>query len=99
MNKGLEHYYAGDETWEAFVALAMPDWGDTGLQRTLLERMGGHLDLAAVIYARFGSGSLAWIDTRVPALHGLTPVACVGTQKRVRRLREALLRMDFGGPV
>jgi hypothetical protein len=98
MNKGLEHFYAGAEAWDAFVALAMPGWAGTGLQRILLERMGGHVDLAAVVHARFGHQSLAWIETRIPALHGLAPAACLGTEDRKNRLRELLLRMDFGGP-
>jgi hypothetical protein len=95
--KQLEDFYGGSEgdaAWREHVALAEDTWVDSPPQLALLEKLKGDKDLASVIYAKLGEDSLAWLETRVPALSGRKPISCLGTKNLVLRLRESLMRMD-----
>lgn len=69
-------------------------WTDSPLQQVLLEKVNNDLSLAIMIFAKVGEGCLAWLHMHVPALSGRKPINCLGSEKLVRRLREALMRMD-----
>lgn len=89
----LEKYYAGDESWEKYVKLYEEDYLDDNAH-TLAKSIGGHLDLAVVIYGKRGlKEGLWWLEQNVPALNNITPIDCLASPKLIRRLRETLMRM------
>jgi hypothetical protein len=45
------------------------------------------------VYYHLRDDALEWLDTRIPALNGETPRACLQTDLRRRRLKEMLMRM------
>lgn len=89
----LEDFYSGDDAWAATVAIARAQWGDSDVHGELLRRVED-VSLAMVIFARMGEGCLEWLDTPVPALSGRKPINCLASEPLVRRLREAVMRMD-----
>jgi len=48
-----------------------------------------------VVYARFGEANLEWVHRKVSALDNLSPLVCLETPELIKRLKEALSRMDF----
>lgn len=61
----------------------------------LVDLATDHTDIAKVLYARLGEESLDWVYRKVPALDGLSPLAYLETPKLIKRLKEALCRMDI----
>lgn len=95
MRKQLEDYYPGDEVWRDSAQIARQQyWTDSPLQREILRQVNGDSDLAGMIYAKVGDGCLEWLHMRVPALAGRKPINCFVSEAHLRRLREALMRMD-----
>lgn len=94
MQKQLEDYYSGDEAWAANVTAATQYWTNSPLQRTLVARVNNDLELAIMIYGKIGDDCLEWLEMRVPALGGRKPINCLKSPRFVRRLREALMRID-----
>jgi hypothetical protein len=91
----LEDFYSGDPAWVMNVDIARQQyWTDSPLQQDLLRRVHDDIGLAIMIYAKVGNGCLEWLNTAVPALSGRKPINCLGAEHLVRRLREALMRMD-----
>ncbi|WMJ75208.1 hypothetical protein RCC89_18865 [Cytophagaceae bacterium ABcell3] len=92
--RGLEQYYSGDKVWDNWVQKAKEDyWKNTDYQKELLSLLDKSFDLAVVIYAKHGKGSICWLSKEVPALENLTPIECLKTKELMLRLRECLLRM------
>ena len=95
MKKGikLEHYFSGDKNWQDFVEIVKPNFkANEKYKEELLSSLDYQLDIAIVVYFRFGDDSLAWIHRKVPALDK-TPVDCLRSPELIKRLKEALLRM------
>jgi uncharacterized protein (DUF2384 family) len=92
--KQLEDYYDGDESWLENVAWARQYWTGSDLQNQLLAKVNNDVDLAVMIYAKIGDDCLEWLETRIPALSSRKPINCLATPKHMRRLREALMRID-----
>jgi hypothetical protein len=95
--KQLEDFYSGDAAWANNVEAARQQYwsgAEPALQQALLRAVGDDLSLAIMIYARLENGCLEWLDTPVPALGGRKPANCLGSEPLLRRLREALMRMD-----
>lgn len=91
--KGLELYYSGDKDWDEMVQMAKEDfWIDSDYQGKLLNTLKNHLDIAMVIYARLGNGSLNWVNQKIPALDNLTPLECLESSDLIKRLKEGLMR-------
>lgn len=97
MNK-LEQYFDsnGSKAWDTLVNLATETyWTDSESQKLLEQSLKNHTDIAKVVYARFGEASLKWVHRKVPALDNLSPLACLETPELIKRLKEALSRMDL----
>jgi hypothetical protein len=93
--KGLEHYYAGDKDWREFVAVFSEEWKGCPFQEELLDAVGGAVDLAIVIYYQCGNeyeDCLEFMESKVPALNGISPKECLKTDWGIKRLRECLMR-------
>lgn len=94
----LEQYFdsSGSKGWEDLVDLATEtSWTYSESQKLLEQTLNNHTDIAKVLYARLGEESLAWVYRKVPALDGLSPLACLETPELIKRLKEALCRMDI----
>ncbi len=97
MNR-LEQYFdsSGSQAWDNLVNWATETyWTNSVSQRLLVKTLKNHSEIAKVIYARLGEDSLNWIQKKVPALDNLTPLACLETPELIKRLKEALCRMDI----
>jgi len=91
----LENFYSGDFIWEQNATTAYKQyWVDSDTQKKLLEKVGGDLMLAAMIYAKTEEGCLIWLETKVPALQNIKPDQCLIDPNRKLRLRETLMRME-----
>jgi hypothetical protein len=88
----LEKYYAGDEAWIDFSG-TFEQFRNKPDVESLARKMGGHLDLACIIYGLVGRGYLNWINTKIPALDNITPFECLNSENLLSRLREMLMRM------
>lgn len=94
----LEQYFdsSGSKGWNDLVDLATEtSWTNSESQKLLEQKLDNHTDIAKVLYARLGEESLDWVYQKVPALDGLSPLACLETPKLIKRLKEALCRMDI----
>ncbi len=94
----LEQYFDnnGSKGWNDLVDLATEtSWTNSESQKLLEQKLDNHTDIAKVLYARLGEESLDWVYRKVPALDGLSPLACLETPKLIKRLKEALCRMDI----
>ncbi|MEN5232469.1 hypothetical protein [Sphingobacterium faecium] len=93
----LEQYFdsSGSKGWNDLVDLAETSWTNSESQKLLEQKLDNHTDIAKVLYARLGEESLDWVYRKVPALDGLSPLACLETPKLIQRLKEALCRMDI----
>ena len=94
----LDQYFDSDgsEAWDTLVNLATKTyWTNSESQKLLEQTLNNHTDIAKVVYARFEEESLKWIHRKVPALDHLSPLACLETPELIKRLKEALCRMDF----
>ena len=89
----LENYYSGDADWKEFSSLFDEQWISSDFQNSLLLKLDNKTDLAKVIYHHFLESSLKWINRKVPALNGLTPLECIQNEDTEMRLRECLMRM------
>jgi hypothetical protein len=89
----LEEHYAGDEAWAAFVEALPDEWDQCTFKEELWLSLQGNVDLAKLIYFQARDTSLAYINKPVPALDGLSPIACLATPTLLRRLRSMLMRM------
>ena len=94
MNKNnLENYYSGDFAWHRFLSLYEDCWNDNSTTTQLITYLKGNVDIAKVIYGKFGESSLSVITQSVPALEGLSIIDCVNDLNHIRRLKECLMRM------
>ncbi len=91
--ENLERYYTGDKNWFAFVKLYDELWENNKEQLELLTQLNNHLDLAKVIYGKFNTNAIKWINFHIPALDYLTPLNCLESEELIKRLRECLMRM------
>jgi hypothetical protein len=90
----LENYYSGDAIWNNLVKIFKDDFlNDIKNKKDFLQKVKGDLDLAVVIYGKLGEYGYKWIDSKTPALGGLSPTQCLESEKLILRLRECLLRM------
>jgi hypothetical protein len=89
----LEDYYSGDRAWDEYVAAVAVKWPKCDFKEELLASLNDDLGLAITVYAHLREDALAWIDTRIPALDGETPRACLQSEWRRRRLKEMIMRM------
>jgi hypothetical protein len=91
----LEKFYSGDDAWEQCAAVAYKQyWVDSDTQKKLLEKVGGDLMLAAMIYAKTDGDCFIWLESKVPALRNIKPNQCIQDPKHINRLRETLMRME-----
>lgn len=89
----LEADYPGDAAWEAFAGLYMKEYDDANC-RLLADSLGGHLEIASIIYGKRGiQEALWWIERSVPALDDLRPIDCLDSPVLLKRLKTALMRM------
>lgn len=94
----LEQYFDsnGNQAWDTLVNLATETyWTNSESQKLLEQTLKNQTDIAKVVYARFGEASLEWVHRKVPALDNLSPLACLETPELIKRLKEALSRMDI----
>ncbi len=89
----LEKYYSGEQSWLAYTKMFDEVWQNTEFQNELLELLNGQVDLAQVIYYHNQENSINWLTKKVPALNGVTPIACLHDKTLVKRLKECLMRM------
>ncbi|MDO5968589.1 hypothetical protein Q4Q35_02105 [Flavivirga aquimarina] len=89
----LEQYFKGQNSWEKFIEVFESNWKDPEFQKTLLSKVDNRIDLAKVIYYKFGETSLNWLDKNIPALDNLTPLECLKSEKLINRLKVCLMRM------
>lgn len=89
----LEQFYSGDAAWSSFATLFVNDFSRCIYKDELKKALGGHEELAAVIYGSFGETALQWISQSVPALSGLSPLECLESEAGLKRLRTMLMRM------
>ncbi|QIH33856.1 DUF2384 domain-containing protein [Sphingobacterium sp. DR205] len=97
MNR-LEQYFdsSASRGWDTLVKLATEtSWTYSESQKLLEQKLNNHTDIAKVLYALLGEESLDWVYRRVPALDGLSPIECLETPETIKRLKEALCRMDI----
>jgi hypothetical protein len=94
----LEQYFdsSANQGWQVLVTWSTETyWTNSESQKLLEQTLRSHTDIAKVIYARFGEASLEWVHRKVPALDNLSPLGCLETPELIKRLKEALLRMDI----
>ncbi len=87
--KCLERYYEGDERWEQYVKVFETE---ELIDKTLLELCNNDKDLAQVIHFHLGQGSIAWMQSSIPALDNISPLECLKSETLTRRLRVCLMR-------
>ena len=90
---GLENYYSGDTAWTRFASLYADIWEANPITDALCKALNGHVDIAKVIYGKFGSDAMSFLSRPIPALENLSVVACTREPNLVRRLKECLMRM------
>lgn len=90
---GLENYYSGDAAWNRFASLYADIWEANPITDALCKALNGHVDIAKVIYGKFGSDAMSLLSRPIPALENLPVVACTREPNLVRRLKECLMRM------
>lgn len=88
----LENYYSGDDAWNRFSDV-FDDLKTQPDVQTLAKTLGGHFDLACVIYGKVGPGYSRWISSHIPALGNLAPLQCLDNPTLLKRLREMLMRI------
>ena len=91
----LEKYYQGDDLWRTFAETFSANWEQCNIKNELLVALGGHEDLAKVIFAAVGDSALTWINSPIPALDGLSPQECLRSEVLRKRLRVMLTRFPF----
>lgn len=94
----LEQYFdsSGRPGWNNLVNWSTENyWTNSDSQKLLEQTLNNHTDIAKVVYARFGEASLEWVHRKVPALDNLSPLSCLETPELIKRLKEALSRMDI----
>jgi hypothetical protein len=92
MMQKIEQHYPGDAVWDEFIEVVSAEWSRCGFQDDLVEKLDGRKRFAQAIYHLAGNRALYWIHQPIAALDGLTPVECLATKKRRRRLKTLLLR-------
>ena len=94
----LEQYFdsSASQGWQALVTWSTENyWTNSDSQKLLEQTLNNHTYIAKVIYARFGEASLEWVHSKVPTLDNLSPLSCLETPELIKRLKEALSRMDI----
>ncbi len=89
----LEEHYLGDENWYNFVSLFKLEWQKCPFKTELVEKLNGMEDLAMVLYGTCLNSSLNWVENKIPALDGLTPIECLKNDSGIKRLKTCLNRM------
>ena len=92
MNRKLEEYFEGEESWSNYSSLFRDDWTNSELQLKLLEICNNQLDIANVIFYHLGEQSLKWMNSKVSALDNLTPIECLNDGDLIKRLKVCLHR-------
>ena len=92
-NDHLENYYRGDADWQKFAALFVNEWSTCQFQNELLSALNNDEEIAMVIYGSVQQGALQWINKLIPALNNTTPLECMKTEDRRKRLKTMLMRM------
>ena len=89
----LEKYFDGEQSWLEFSELFDEIWENSQFQNELLVLLNGQIDLAKVIYYYNQKNSIDWLNKKVPALDGLSPMECISDETLTKRLKVCLMRM------
>jgi len=87
----LENYYKGDNAWETFTKVYDEIPKESRELINLFFELNYKFDLTLVIYGKLGSGSLNWINNKIPALNNLSPKECLNDDILERRLKVMLM--------
>lgn len=91
----LENYYSGDADWKQYVFMCQEEYPNFEREQTqLLNLLENQYDIAIVVFQRTGENSTDWVKQKIPALNGLSAIACLTEPHLTNRLKECLLRMD-----
>ena len=88
----LEKYYTGDEHWNSYAEAFDEHWIEDDIQKKLLEKLEGDIQLAKVINYHLVENSISWLYDNIPALDNLKPIECLKKRNLILRLRECLMR-------
>jgi hypothetical protein len=89
----LEDFFSGEGSWNKFVEAFNGEWEKCPFKNKLISALGGHEDIAKVVYSSVKEKSLEWINESVPALGNISPRECLVSERTVKRLKEMLMRM------
>lgn len=89
----LEEFFSGENSWNKFVEVFNAEWGKCSFKKQLITALGGHEDIAKVVYSSVEEKALEWINESVPALGNISPRECLVSERTVKRLKEMLMRM------
>lgn len=92
-NRLLEKYYKGGEAWSKFSSLFVDNWEKCKFKEELVKKFDGNVDIAMVVFASLGNEALRWSSEPVPALGNNSPIDCVSSVEKMKRLKTMLMRM------
>lgn len=89
----LEQYFTSEKDWVQFSKPFSDHWVGNESQLSLLIHSNNQSDLAEVIYFYFQENWEVWINKKIPALDGMTPLECIQKKELNTRLKVYLMRM------